>query len=552
MKLFVPNSVDGWTHVGNQLHQLCLEDRPRWAAMMRAYSKQSAYFLARYVLSTRTMMDPYRDIPQIELPFIFDRIVEAQTKVNRDRVFQNWARGHWKSTLWTFVLPIWTLIRNPAERIAIYSIHKDKAIELLSRIKTELEDNGDLRALFPEVFYAEPRKQSRLWRREELKVRHPGNFREPSISAWGLLDSLPTGSHMSIHVFDDIVDRVNSQSEEMVKKSLEQYQAAIKCSHRVFETWIVGTRYAENDLYEVCLDEGIFVRENRRPCLDFVRPRPDLKDIGGHEPVFLTPDELRVHRGKGETARRWYAWQYLCDPTAAMASALPVDHIGFYDAAPMELARRLTKMVCVDPSGMPRGRRQDDTAIVVLGIDREGRRHVLDIVASPMTPGQRHDKVVALVKLWGQVGPPVVVVRVEETGQSTEHYHISEALREAGERVRVERCVRGGRHAQSKNERIYAQLHAPMDHGDLIFPRSMMRTRRTQRCDLVQVALDQLRQFPMAANDDIPDSLAMSWEPEDKARGIRRVPRPGDPGIERRIPTPPPSDVPVQYGWMVA
>src|SRR6516165_9198952 len=99
-----------------------------------------------------------------------------------------WFRGGYKSTVITFAGIIQEVVRDPEITISIFSHTSSVAKAFLSQIKREFEGNADLKALFPEVLYADPARDSPSWSVDNgLIVRRQGNPKEATVEAHGLV-----------------------------------------------------------------------------------------------------------------------------------------------------------------------------------------------------------------------------------------------------------------------------------------------------------------------------------------------------------------------------
>src|SRR5271168_482104 len=80
-------------------------------------------------------------------PWLFDRCREVQAQPNDH--LDLWAREHYKSTIITFALTIFDILRDPELTVGIFSHTSDIARAFLRQIKQELETNGRLYQLYP-------------------------------------------------------------------------------------------------------------------------------------------------------------------------------------------------------------------------------------------------------------------------------------------------------------------------------------------------------------------------------------------------------------------
>lgn len=130
-----------------QLIQLCSSEmrhqHERWFAL------NDLYFLLVYILNR----------PDVKRDWCFNRCNEVMEQ--RENTLDFWSRGSWKSTISTFGLNIQDILRNPNETIGIFSHTRPAAKKFLRTIMVEFETNEHLKALFPDVLYKNPRRETK-------------------------------------------------------------------------------------------------------------------------------------------------------------------------------------------------------------------------------------------------------------------------------------------------------------------------------------------------------------------------------------------------------
>ena len=158
------------------LRWLCLNDR---------------YFLLTCILRRPDARDDW----------IYARCREVEA--DPDERLDLWARYHYKSSIITFAGAIQEIMKDPEIRIGIFSHDRPAAKDFLEQIKIEIEENPLLHALFPEIFWADPRKESKQWSLDGgLLLKRKGNPRESTVEAWGVVEGMPTGKHYSLRIYD--------------------------------------------------------------------------------------------------------------------------------------------------------------------------------------------------------------------------------------------------------------------------------------------------------------------------------------------------------------
>ena len=159
-----------WTQLG-ELSKLSPKDARIWAAEL---CRNSLYFLLRYGLERK----------DCENEWVFNRCNEVQA--SPDGHLDLWAREHYKSTIITYALSIQDILKDPETTIGIFSHTRPIAKAFLRQIKSEFEKNEQLKEWFPDVLWANPRKESPKWSEDEgLVVKRQSNPKEATIEAWG-------------------------------------------------------------------------------------------------------------------------------------------------------------------------------------------------------------------------------------------------------------------------------------------------------------------------------------------------------------------------------
>jgi hypothetical protein len=352
--------------------------------------------------------------PDAMHPWLYDRCREVER--NPDGYLDLWARYHYKSTIGTFAGIIQEIARNPDIKIAIFSITKDVASKFGWQIMREVEENPLLASIFPDVFPEHPVDQAPLWSRASgITVYRKQNPKEPTLSWYGLLDALPTGSHFDLRDYDDVItERVTTMTDtDQIKRITTQWELSHNLgtleSNRM---WHFGTRYTYADSYGVMIADGMLkVR---------LYPATHNGRIDGR-PVLMSQekwDEQKVLQ------RSQIAAQMLQNPLATNAATFTVAHLRSFMLRP----RILNVYILGDPS-KGTGKRSDRTALIVLGYDERRNVYLLDGMLHRMKQSERWDNLKSLYKKWSKE-PGVAHVRVgyERYGMQTDLEYFEERM----------------------------------------------------------------------------------------------------------------------------
>ena len=128
-----------------------------------------------------------------------------------------WSREHYKTTLIGFAGVIQEILCDPEITIGIFSHTSSASRKLLGQIKRELESNEKLLQLYPDVLWhdAKERKHAASWSESTgITVKRQSNPKELTVEAHGLIDSMPTGRHFRLMLFDDVI----TQNEVTIRR----------------------------------------------------------------------------------------------------------------------------------------------------------------------------------------------------------------------------------------------------------------------------------------------------------------------------------------------
>lgn len=346
-------------------------------------------------------------------PWLFARCREVQAAPNGH--LDLWAREHYKSTIITFGLTLWEIAHDPELTFGIFSFSKSIARDFLRQIKTEMENNPDLPDLWPDVFYAEPSKQSDRWSVDGgINVKRVGNPKEATVEGHGLVDGMPTGRHFRRLLYDDVVTLDGVNTPALIQKTTQAFQMSDNLGSAGDERRYIGTRYHLFDTYSVMIDEEIAIPRIHAATRDG-------KSTG--DPVLLTPEKLADKRKK--QGQYVFASQMLLNPVADASMGFRREWLLLADTDPAAAMRSLWRFIIVDPSsGKDRklkGKKTDNdyTSMWVIGYGEDEKYRVLDMRRDRMSLTARCDTLFELHMKW-KPG----LVAYEEYGMQSDIEHI--------------------------------------------------------------------------------------------------------------------------------
>lgn len=423
--------------------------------------------------------------------WFFDRLREIQADPNGN--LDLWARGHGKTTCISQGLTIFDVLRNPEITICIMSFNTQAATDIFKVVKDEFEDNELLHALFPDILYENPSRQSKMWNEAGIKVKRKTNRSEPTVAPWGLVDKPPTGKHYDILVFDDIITPTHVKTPTQLQNANNAWQQAMFVVSKEAKYRYVGTRYSHNDTYSLILKGGR------------IKPRihTATKDntVDG-ELVYLDKDQYDDFRAQLNIYQ--LMTQLFQDPSIN-------DKVGFH-ITDLRFVNRIdySKMnlyILVDPAS-GKTNRSDYTAMMVVGIGADGNYYIVDMVRDKLNLSEKADTLFRLVRKYGDYLKGVGYEKYsmqsdieyikERMSYSTFHFEIQELGSKVSKDKRIEWLE-----PIIKEHKLYLPVELSYDS---IFE---------GRVDLVRTFCDEeISMYPFGSHDDMLDCLSRIKDPD--------------------------------------
>jgi hypothetical protein len=411
------------------------------------------YFLLRYGLKRA----------DVEHPWLFDRCREVQASPNGH--LDLWSREHYKSTIITYGETIRDVLNDPEITVGIFSHTRPIAKGFLRQIKREFEGNELLKAIFPDILWEDPRQAPKWSEDDGIIVKRKGNPKESTIEAWGLVDGQPTSKHFRLRVYDDVVTRESVTTPEQVYKTTDALDLSQNLGVAGGYVRYIGTRYSFADTYHEIMKRGA------------VKPRlyPATHDgtMTGN-PVFWTPEQWAEKRITMADAT--VACQLLQNPIAGQQAMFQVDWLKWYDIRPSVL----NVYLLIDPA---RSQKKDsaNTAMVVVGVDQQSNKWLLDGMNHKMPLSERWDKMKYLRKKWlNEPGVQSVRVGYEVYGAQADMDYFQErmSIEKGGFPVDELAWPRDG--DASKTDRVQ-RLQPDMKMGRIYIPQTVQGVTSAQQ-----------------------------------------------------------------------
>lgn len=472
---------------------------PGWDELstLRALILNDLFFIIYFVMKMR----------QANHPFVIDRCREVQEAEDKDTINNTlflWSREHYKSTIITTARTVQRLLRNPERRFGIFSYAKDPAKKLLRPIKNLFESSQILKDCFRDVLYQNPEGESPKWSEGDgIVVRREGFYKESSVEAHGLLEGMPTGSHFTDLVYDDIETEDLVNTPEMMEKTKRAYEASKFLGSEGSCQVVSGTTYHWNGPLQYIKQKTY--SDGKKMFQVSFQPCCENGDPNGKS-VLLSEEKIR----EWKTDSRSFNSQGLLNPTPITDIKLNPELLKIIRTK--FLPEKLYKFMVVDSAGdkgkRADGRTPDAWAFGVIGVepylDNLGvsNIYILDLEIGVMSEPVALKKIVDMYMRHGRI----MKLGVEKVALSTAETHISNALRMRGRLVTIDNEMLqvlspAGR---SKQKRIESSLQWPLENGKI----HVLETLDNDSLERLRLEMEK---FPYW-NDDGLDMMAYLYD----------------------------------------
>ena len=418
-------------------------------------------------------------------------------------------RGHRKS-FYAAMYACWRIVADPSISIVYLSATSDLAESQLRTIKSTL-DSPIVRRYWPELIQADEGRREK-WTTTEICVDDPRRkaegTRDSTVKAGGLTTNI-TGAHCDLIILDDMVVPKNN-TEEGRRQVMSQYSQLQSILNPGGMILAVGTRYHPKDIYdtmqttveEIYDDTGELIgKENQWDVLqkvveengEFLWNRQKRKD--GKYYGFDFKELSRIKAGYVDKSQ-FYA-QYYNDPNDEGNALITPDMFEYYNrehlyskAGVYYIKNRPLNVYAAIDFAFSLNNRADSSSIVVVGIDSDNNRYVLDIDRFKTDRIQEYyNHVIAIHNKYN-----LKKLRAEVTvAQQVIVTALKDKLAENSTRLVIEDY----RPQTKKEERMLAVLK-PLYEDHKIFH------YRGGNCEILEEELKQVK----PAHDDVKNALA--------------------------------------------
>lgn len=453
----------------------------RHAGDVRALCAGDLFFLLVYGLRREDM----------DHDWIYARCREVQA--NPDGYLDLWAREHYKSTIITVGLTIQNILNNPDLTVGIFSHTRPIAKAFLRQIKREFETNTLLQELFPHIC-PPVRGEVRSWSEDGgIVVRRPGNPKEATVEAWGLVDGQPTGKHFAVLIYDDVVTLESVSTPEQIQKTTDAWRLSLNLGARGGVRRMIGTRYHAHDSYAELL--------RQHSVLPRIHPATADGSATG-TPELLSGTALAEKRR--DMGAFVFACQMLQNPLADKTDGFSTAWLRYWEPR-REFWEEMNRVIFVDPAGS-RKKGSDYTVFCVLGWNAD--RHVY-LIHGERIRANLTGRTAALFRLVREYRP--LFVGYEHYGMQADVEHIRHEMQAVNFHFRIREM--GGQ--TPKVDRI-RRLIPWFEQGRILLPvqgsfRDPEGGVRNFTREFVEEEYDC---FPVCGHDDMLDCLARLAEPD--------------------------------------
>jgi hypothetical protein len=309
----------------------------------------------------------------------------VQNNVKRKKLLILLPRGTFKSSIVTVGYTLWRIVNNPNDRVLIANATYPMAVSFLRQVKDHLAKNQALKDIYGDFSNSE---NNAAWREDYVILKDIGKptfrFRgkEPTVKASGA-EANVTGSHYSVAILDDLVNRDNINTSEQIKKIINFYKDTLDLvdptdGHK--QTILIGTTWHQADLYSWVMDPDNGIID------DFeVMIKPAFTGECG-EGELLFPERLgwkQLEELKRQQGPSHFAAQYMLDPVPADEAIFKAEFKHFIESDISSIPKNT--FITVDPA-ISEKKEADYSAMICVSVDKDNTWYVRDVWRDKVNP----------------------------------------------------------------------------------------------------------------------------------------------------------------------
>jgi hypothetical protein len=456
----------------------------------RALILDDLFFILQFVMEIPPVIDypefDIKDWPFCNSPWVVERCKEVEQ--GRDGWCMDlWARGHFKSTTKTLARTIQRMAKYPNKCTMIASHTRPAAKKFLRSIMQYVEKSAILKAAFPDVFWADARKESPKWSEDDgIVVRRTAVGRvEATVEAWGLKEGMPIGVHFDWILADDLETKDDVKNPEVIAQVRDAVDLTEDLLTGGGSVDITGTPYSHQGVYMPFLQDK--KRATGSPAFHFRRHPATDDGLATGKSLFLPQvvlDDIKARKGEYS-----FNTQQLINPTPVGVRKLEGSKL--QDIEGRFVPRGIFKFMVVDPAGDDKGKDSDAWAALVIGVephsDNMGMNniYITDAYISPMREEEAPETIARMYMKAGLV----MQLGIEKVGQSTAELHVAAALAKQGRFISQENgslvILRPA--GRNKNARIEKAIPYPLYQNKIFISKDVpvaFRDRLRQEMDM--------------------------------------------------------------------
>ena len=425
-------------------------------------------------------------------------------------------RGHAKTTYCSQLLPLWCICFSKKRFIVEISDAVELVEGCLEAIKTELEDNANLKMDFPNVCGA-----SKNWKIGEFVSKNGVKLK--AFGSGKRLRGVKFGVYRpDLVVLDDLENDTNVRSKEQRDKLEEWLDEAVLNLGSVdgsLDVLYIGTVLHADSVLARKLKLKFWNAKKYQSIVNFPK-RMDLWERWS---------ELYKNVSKEASETFYLKNKVLMDDGAQVLwdDALPIlklmqkrtenlksfnkeqqndprSETQIFTKEGMHFYRELPRcdyfVMYIDPAGEKK--KSDYTAITVLGVSKaEAKIYVAESIVEIMKTKKTIKEIIRLNQLY-----KCRICAIESNGGQE---FFRGWIREKAFEIGIKLPLKGVNNTASKGQRI-EELEVPIEDGEILFHESQ------------SLLIEQLTEYPEAKHDDAPDSLAGAYDLTKLKKRVKR------------------------------
>ena len=287
-------------------------------------------------------------------------------------------RGSAKSTITSVFFPLWLALFEKRKDIVIISASEGLAIELLRKIKREIEYNPKIKFFFGDL-------GSNKWTENHIVLK---NSKRVSIRARGAGGQI-RGFRPDVVICDDIETDESVESEEQRKKLKDWlFKACLNTLLPGGQFIIIGTI-----IHPLCVLNDLLASDNDWPKKRYTAYKDGIQETGNELWPDLWPHN-KLQERKREIGSWAFASEFMNNPVSDETAPIKENQIRYWK----ELPHQYSCVIAVDPA-YSEEEHADYKVAVVVAIDQNLNRYLLSYVRTHAPQGEYFN---AIANLWLQ------------------------------------------------------------------------------------------------------------------------------------------------------